>query len=68
MKQRIIRCNNSNCAWNSRINKEPNDGEQCLFTGELTLEIQTPVDGDIRDTMICESYRAPLSKEEHNAL
>ena len=48
--------------------KEPDEGEQCLFMGELAMEIQAPVDGDIRDTMICESYRAPLSKEEHNAL
>ena len=61
---RIIWCNNGHCAWNSRITEEPDEGEECSYTGALTLTIQTPIDGDIRDTMICDSYQAPPGRKK----
>lgn len=56
--KRTVWCNNSHCAWNSRINKEPDDGEQCLFIGELTLEVQ-----EYHCGLACTNFKAPLSKE-----
>jgi len=61
--RRTVWCNNSDCAWNSRINQEPNDGEQCLFTGELTLEVA----GFNREALVCTDCQAPLSRREWDA-
>jgi len=63
VKQRIIWCNNSNCAWNSRITKEQDEGEQCLFIGDLTLEVA----GFNREALVCTDCQAPLSRREWDA-
>jgi len=59
VKQRIIWCNNSNCAWNSRITKEQDEGEQCLFIGDLTLEVQ-----EYHCGLACTNFKIPLTRRE----
>jgi len=57
---RKIWCNNSHCAWNSRITNEPDEGEECLHVGDITLDIT----GDISDIMTCGSFQLRPSKLE----
>ena len=57
-----IWCNNSQCGWNSRINDEPGDGEECRKC-EPELCIASGSDR----VLVCQSYTSPPTKAEAEA-